>query len=62
MARVVRLGVFVASTPEFHRQSAIANGASDLIGAGTSARRVVTRAPPLALRRCPAVLPWKSKP
>ncbi|MGO4815335.1 RidA family protein [Cupriavidus sp. 2MCAB6] len=31
VARVVRLGVFVASTPEFHRQSAIANGASDLM-------------------------------
>ncbi|WP_029972011.1 RidA family protein [Paraburkholderia graminis] len=31
VARVVRLGVFVASTPEFNRQSAIANGASDLM-------------------------------
>ncbi|MDR7006628.1 RidA family protein [Paraburkholderia strydomiana] len=31
VARVVRLDVFVASTPEFNRQSAIANGASDLM-------------------------------
>ena len=31
VARVVRLGVFVASTPEFNRQSAVANGASDLM-------------------------------
>lgn len=31
VARVVRLGVFMASTPEFNRQSAIANGASDLM-------------------------------
>lgn len=31
VARVVRLGVFVASTPDFDRHSAVANGASDLI-------------------------------
>ncbi|WP_025139958.1 RidA family protein [Achromobacter sp. DH1f] len=31
VARVVRLGVFVASTPDFSRQSAVANGASDLM-------------------------------
>lgn len=31
VARVVRLGVFVASTPELDRQSAIPNGASDLM-------------------------------
>lgn len=31
VARVVRLGVFVASTPDFNRQSAVANGASDLM-------------------------------
>ncbi|MGO4330596.1 RidA family protein [Cupriavidus sp. 2TAF22] len=31
VARVLRLGVFVASTPDFHRQSAVANGASDLM-------------------------------
>ena len=31
VARIVRLGVFVASTPEFNRQSAIGNGASDLM-------------------------------
>ncbi len=46
VARVVRLGVFVASTPEFHRQSAIANGASDLMvqvfgDAGRHARSAV---------------------
>ncbi|WP_420993193.1 RidA family protein [Cupriavidus sp. 30B13] len=31
VARVLRLGVFVAGTPDFHRQSAVANGASDLM-------------------------------
>ncbi|MFM0212211.1 RidA family protein [Paraburkholderia sediminicola] len=31
VARVVRLGVFVASTPDFNRQGVVANGASDLI-------------------------------
>ncbi|WP_284735612.1 RidA family protein [Dongia deserti] len=31
--RVARLGVFVASTPEFTRQLDVANGASDLIAA-----------------------------
>jgi enamine deaminase RidA (YjgF/YER057c/UK114 family) len=31
--RVARLGVFVASTPEFTRQPDVANGASDLIAA-----------------------------
>jgi enamine deaminase RidA (YjgF/YER057c/UK114 family) len=31
VARIVRLGVFVAATPEFDRHSAIANGASDLM-------------------------------
>jgi enamine deaminase RidA (YjgF/YER057c/UK114 family) len=44
--RIVRLGVFVASTPEFNRQSAIANGASDLMvevfgDAGRHARAAV---------------------
>lgn len=46
VARIVRLGVFVASTPEFNRQSAIANGASDLMvqvfgDAGRHARSTV---------------------
>jgi len=46
VARIVRLGVFVASTPEFNRQSAIANGASDLMvevfgDAGRHARAAV---------------------
>ncbi|MFM0248173.1 MULTISPECIES: RidA family protein [Paraburkholderia] len=31
VARVVRLGVFVASTSDFNRHSVVANGASDLI-------------------------------
>jgi len=31
VARVVRLGVFVAGTPDFSRQSAVANGGSDLM-------------------------------
>lgn len=31
VARVVRLGVFVACTPEFQRQSAVADGASGLM-------------------------------
>lgn len=31
VARVVKLGVFVASAPDFNRQSVIANGASDLM-------------------------------
>jgi len=31
IARVVRLGVFVASAPGFHHQPAVANGASDLM-------------------------------
>ena len=46
VARIVRLGVFVASTPEFNRQSAIGNGASDLMvqvfgDAGRHARSAV---------------------
>ena len=46
VARVVRLGVFVASTPDFNRQSVIANGASDLMvdvfgDAGRHARSAV---------------------
>ena len=46
VARIVRVGVFVASTPEFNRQSAIANGASDLMvevfgDAGRHARAAV---------------------
>ncbi len=46
VARVVRLGVFVASHPEFTRQSAIADGASDLMvqvfgAAGRHARSAV---------------------
>ena len=46
VARVVRLGVFVASHPEFNRQSAIADGASDLMvqvfgAAGRHARSAV---------------------
>jgi enamine deaminase RidA (YjgF/YER057c/UK114 family) len=46
VARIVRLGVFVASTPEFNRHSAIANGASDLMvevfgDAGRHARAAV---------------------
>jgi enamine deaminase RidA (YjgF/YER057c/UK114 family) len=46
VARIVRLGIFVASTPEFNRQSAIANGASDLMvqvfgDAGRHARAAV---------------------
>lgn len=46
VARVVRLGVFVACTPDFNRQSAIANGASDLMvqvfgDAGRHARSAV---------------------
>lgn len=46
VGRVMRLGVFVASTPEFDRQSAIANGASDLMvqvfgDAGRHARAAV---------------------
>ncbi|MFQ6691027.1 RidA family protein, partial [Bordetella pertussis] len=31
VARIVRLGVFVAAAPDFNRHSAIANGASDLM-------------------------------
>jgi enamine deaminase RidA (YjgF/YER057c/UK114 family) len=46
VARIVRLGAFVASTPEFNRQSAIGNGASDLMvqvfgDAGRHARSAV---------------------
>jgi enamine deaminase RidA (YjgF/YER057c/UK114 family) len=46
VARIVRLVVFVASTPAFNRQSAIANGASDLMvevfgDAGRHARSAV---------------------
>lgn len=33
VSRVVRLGVFVASTPQFDQQSQVGNGASDLIAA-----------------------------
>ncbi len=31
LARIVRLGVFVASSPDFQRQGAVANGASNLL-------------------------------
>lgn len=46
VARVVKLGVFVASAPDFNRQSVIANGASDLMvdvfgDAGRHARSAV---------------------
>ena len=46
VARVVRLCVFVASTPDFDRHSMIANGASDLMvqvfgDAGRHARSAV---------------------
>ena len=46
VARVLRLGMFVASTPDFNRQSAVANGASDLMvqvfgDAGRHARSAV---------------------
>lgn len=46
IGRVMRVGVFVASTSEFDRQSAIANGASDLMvqvfgDAGRHARAAV---------------------
>lgn len=46
VARVVRLGVFVASTSDFNRHSVVANGASDLIvqvlgDAGRHARSAV---------------------
>ncbi|MEI7294782.1 RidA family protein [Paraburkholderia tropica] len=46
VARVVKLGVFVASAPGFSRQSVVANGASDLIvdifgDAGRHARSAV---------------------
>lgn len=44
--RVLRLGVFVASTPDFHEQPKVANGASDLIAtvfgkAGRHARAAI---------------------
>ena len=31
LARIIRLGVFVAATPDFQRQGAVANGASNLL-------------------------------
>ncbi|MBB5442788.1 hypothetical protein HDG38_001398 [Paraburkholderia sp. WSM4177] len=31
MARIVRLNVFIASTPAFRAQSTVANGASDVM-------------------------------
>ena len=44
--RIVKLGAFVASTPDFHDQPKVANGASDLMfdvfgGAGRHARSAV---------------------
>ena len=46
VARIVRLGVFVACTPDFTRQSSVANGASNLMvdvfgDAGRHARAAV---------------------
>ncbi|MCU1758214.1 RidA family protein [Pseudomonas sp. 14P_8.1_Bac3] len=31
LARIIRLGVFIASAPDFQRQGAVANGASNLL-------------------------------
>ncbi len=47
ITRLVKITVFVASTPEFHSQHLVANGASDLLGevlgpeVGTHARSAV---------------------
>ena len=46
IVRIVRIGVFVASDPDFHGQPQVGNGASELIGqifgeAGTHARAAV---------------------
>ncbi|MDH6151881.1 enamine deaminase RidA (YjgF/YER057c/UK114 family) [Paraburkholderia sp. WSM4179] len=46
MARIVRLNVFIASTPAFRAQSTVANGASDVMvqifgDAGRHARSAV---------------------
>jgi len=31
LGRILRLGVFIATTPDFQRQGAVANGASNLL-------------------------------
>jgi len=58
--KVLKLTVFVASTPEFTEQHLVANGASNLIvgvlgDAGKHAR------PPSAWHRCRSVRRWKSR-
>ena len=61
VARVVKLGVFVASAPDFSRQSIVANGASDLMVAvfGDAGRHC---AAPSAWPRCRKAWPSRSKP
>ena len=61
VARVVKLGVFVASAPDFSRQSIVANGASDLMVA-VLATPAATRAAPSAWPRCRKAWPSRSKP
>jgi enamine deaminase RidA (YjgF/YER057c/UK114 family) len=55
--RVVRLGVFVASAPDFHQQPQVANGASDLLVAvfGEAGRHTRTAVGTSALPRGVAV-------
>ncbi|MGF6812294.1 enamine deaminase RidA (YjgF/YER057c/UK114 family) [Paraburkholderia sp. Clong3] len=61
MARIVRLNVFIASTPAFSAQSTVANGASDVIVQifGDAGRHA--RAARWVLRRCRQGSPSKSK-
>ena len=59
--RVVKLGVFVASAPDFSRQSIVANGASDLMvavfgDAGRHSRSAV------GVARCRKAWPSRSRP
>ena len=61
VARVVKLGVFVASAPDFSRQSIVANGASDLMvavfgDAGRHSRSAV------GVARCRKAWPSRSRP
>ena len=51
--RVVRLGGFVNSTPDFTQQPQVVNGASDLMVEGLRRTRASTAAPPCRPAPCP---------
>lgn len=58
VVRILRLGVFIASSGDFTRQSVVANGAS-IWWSMPWATKAGTCAPPSASRACPPASPWR---